>query len=34
MIRVPINKLLFVDIETVGIAPDFETLEKLYPELA
>ncbi len=34
MINIPITKLLFLDIETVGIQPDWESLEKNRPELA
>ena len=28
MINIPIEKILFIDIETVGISKDFETLQK------
>jgi len=34
MINIPITKLLFLDIETVGVQPDFETLESVSPELS
>lgn len=34
MINIPITKILFIDIETVGVAPDFDGLEKVYPELS
>lgn len=34
MINIPLTKLLFIDIETVGIQPDWESLEKNRPELA
>ena len=34
MISIPITKLLFLDIETVGVHPDFETLESVNPELS
>jgi len=34
MINIPIEKLLFLDIETVGIQPDWESLEINRPELA
>ena len=34
MINVPKTKLLFFDLETVGIEPDFKTLKKNRPELA
>lgn len=34
MIRIPISKLLFIDIETVGFTPDFDTLQQFHPELA
>ena len=34
MINIPISKLLFLDIETVGIQPDWESLEINRPELA
>ena len=34
MINVPKTKLLFFDIETVGIEEDFKTLKKNRPELA
>ena len=34
MINIPLTKLLFLDIETVGIQPEWESLEKNRPELA
>ena len=34
MINIPINKILFIDIETVGAAPTFPVLETLNPELS
>ncbi len=34
MINIPITKLLFLDIETVGVHPNFETLESVNPELS
>ena len=34
MINTPLTKILFLDIETVGLTPDFESLEKFYPDLA
>ena len=34
MINVPISKLLFLDIETVGCEPDWETFKKNKPELS
>ena len=34
MINTPLTKLLFLDIETVGIQPEWEELEKNRPELA
>jgi len=34
MINIPITKILFIDIETVGAAPDFESFQKFYPDLA
>jgi predicted PolB exonuclease-like 3'-5' exonuclease len=34
MINIPITKILFLDIETVGGCPDFETCQKSNPELA
>ena len=34
MINIPIEKLLFIDIETVGIQPDWKSLEENRPELA
>lgn len=34
MINTPLTKLLFLDIETVGIQPEWESLEKNRPELA
>jgi uncharacterized protein YprB with RNaseH-like and TPR domain len=34
MINIPLEKLLFIDIETVGIQPDWETLKKSNLELS
>ena len=34
MIKHPLNKILFIDIETVGISSDFDNLKKDYPELS
>jgi predicted PolB exonuclease-like 3'-5' exonuclease len=34
MINVPLDKILFIDIETVGIEADFPSLEKKNPKLA
>lgn len=34
MIGIPLNKILFMDIETVGLYPDFKTLEKNDKELS
>ena len=34
MINIPITKILFLDIETVGGCPDFESCERFSPELA
>ncbi len=34
MINIPITKILFIDIETVGLAPTFPALETFHPELA
>ena len=34
MINIPLTKILFLDIETVGIQPDWTALEELRPELA
>ena len=34
MINIPLTKILFLDIETVGIQPDWKTLELERPELA
>ncbi len=34
MINTPLTKLLFLDIETVGIQPEWEALENNRPELA
>ena len=34
MINIPITKLLFLDIETVGVQPDWKSLEENRPELA
>jgi len=33
MIKTPLTKILFWDIETVGVTKDFETLEREYPAL-
>jgi len=33
MIKHPINKILFIDIETVGVSSNFENFKKDYPEL-
>ena len=33
MINVPITKILFLDIETVGISKDYDTCVKEYPRL-
>ena len=33
MINLPLNKLLFIDIETVGISSTFENFKKDYPEI-
>jgi hypothetical protein len=30
MINLPINRLLFLDIETVGCEPDWESFKKLF----
>ena len=34
MINIPLTKILFLDIETVGIQPEWEALENNRPELA
>jgi hypothetical protein len=34
MINIPLTKILFLDIETVGIQPDWASLESNRPELA
>lgn len=34
MIKTPINKILFIDIETVGITKDYDSLQIEYPKLA
>ena len=34
MINIPLTKLLFLDIETVGIQPEWDSLESNRPELA
>jgi predicted PolB exonuclease-like 3'-5' exonuclease len=34
MIKIPITKILFLDIETVGIARDYNTCKKNLPEIA
>ena len=34
MIKHPLHKILFLDIETVGISSNFENLKKDYPELS
>lgn len=34
MIKIPITKILFIDIETVGCCPDLATCESLSPNLA
>ena len=34
MINVPINKLLFLDIETVGCEPNWDSFKKNKPELS
>ena len=34
MINIPITKILFIDIETVGGCPDFESCERFSPEIA
>ena len=34
MINTPLNKILFIDIETVGVSSNFENLKKDYPELS
>jgi len=34
MINIPITKILFLDIETVGGCPDFESCERFSPQIA
>lgn len=34
MIKVPITKILFIDIETVGCCPDYDVCQNLNPEMA
>jgi hypothetical protein len=34
MINIPISKILFLDIETVGGCPDYESCTRFNPELA
>ena len=34
MINIPITKILFIDIETVGGCPDYEACQKFNPELS
>ena len=34
MINIPITKILFLDIETVGGCPDYESCQKFSPEIA
>ena len=34
MINIPITKILFLDIETVGITKDYKTCVKEYPRVA
>ena len=34
MINIPITKILFLDIETVGACPNYESCEKFSPEIA
>ena len=34
MINIPITKILFLDIETVGITKDYKSCEKEYPRVA
>jgi hypothetical protein len=34
MINIPITKILFIDVETVGGCPDYESCQKFSPELA
>ena len=34
MIKIPITKILFIDIETVGCCPDYEICQNLNPEMA
>jgi hypothetical protein len=34
MIKIPISKILFLDIETVGCCPDYSTCQTLNPKIA
>ena len=34
MIKIPITKILFLDIETVGCCPDYDVCQKLNPDMA
>jgi len=34
MIKIPISKILFLDIETVGCCPDFSSCQTLNPKIA
>ena len=34
MIELPLSKILFIDIETVGIEKDWESMERKRPNLA
>jgi hypothetical protein len=34
MINIPISKILFLDIETVGCCPDYEICQNLNPNMA
>ena len=34
MINIPITKILFLDIETVGACPNYESCERFSPEIA
>jgi len=34
MIKIPITKILFLDIETVGCCPDYEVCQNLNPDMA
>ncbi len=34
MINIPLSKILFLDIETVGITYDYSQLQEMYPRLA